>query len=90
MGISDEIEATAIVIDERTILEIKATITFISITFDNVSRAMILATESAKNYAASSSSLFCLSPVAFYLGGAPSKGFATLSNVLKFPSNVPK
>ena len=48
MGILDEIEATTIVIDEGTILAIKATITFISINFDNVSRAMILATESAK------------------------------------------
>ena len=48
MGISDEIKATTIVIVEGTILEIKATITFISINFANVSRAMILATESAK------------------------------------------
>lgn len=48
MGISDEIEATTIVIDEGMILEIKATIAFISINFDNVSCA-ILATESAKS-----------------------------------------
>ena len=54
MGISDEIKATTIVIDEGTILEIKATITFISINFDNVSRAMILATESAKKCTTSS------------------------------------
>ena len=54
MGISDELEATTIVIDEGTILEIKETITFISINFDNVSRAMILATESAKKCATSS------------------------------------
>ena len=47
-------EATTIVIDEGTILAIKATITFISIEFDNVSRAMILATESAKKFATSS------------------------------------
>ena len=67
MGISDEIEATTIVIDEGTILEIKATITFISINFDNVSRAMILATESAKNCAASSEFLFCLFTGCFLL-----------------------
>ena len=39
MGISDEIKATTIVIDEGTILEIKATITFISINFDNPSQS---------------------------------------------------
>lgn len=54
MGIVDKIEATTIVIDEGTILAIKETITFISINFDNVSRAMILATESAKKCATSS------------------------------------
>ena len=68
MGISDEIEATTIVIDEGTILEIKETITFISINFDNVSRAMILATESAKKCAASSEFLFCLFTCCFLLG----------------------
>ena len=40
MGISDEIEATTIVI-KGMILEIKVTIAFISIKFDNVSGAMI-------------------------------------------------
>ena len=68
MGISDEIEATTIVIDEGTILEIKETITFISINFDNVSRAMILATESTKKCAASSEFLFCLFTCCFLLG----------------------
>ena len=79
LTISDEIEAPTIVIDEGTMLEIKATIAFILINFDNVSRAMILATES-----------FVYSSVAFYLGGAPSKGFATVRNVLKLPPSVPR
>ena len=89
MGISDEIEATTIVIDEGMILEIKATIAFISINFDNVSCA-ILATESAKS--ALQVHIFCFadSPVAFYLGGAPKKGFATLWNVPNFLPNAPK
>ena len=66
MGISDEIEATTIVIDEGTILEIKETITFISINFDNVSRAMILATESAKKCATSSKFLCRLLTCCFF------------------------
>ena len=67
MGVLDEIEATMIVIDEGTILAIKATITFISINFDNVSRAMILATEFAKKCATSSEFLCCLFTCCFLL-----------------------
>ena len=67
MGISDEIEATTIVI-KGTILEIKVTIAFISIKFDNVSGAMILATESGKKCAASSEFPFCLFTCCFLLG----------------------
>ena len=68
MGTLDEIEAMMIVIDEGTIFAIKVTITFISINFDNVSRAMILVTESAKKCATSSEFLCCLFTCCFLLG----------------------